>query len=160
MGIEATATDFVTAGLRHHSLTKTRQQRSNKHDAATQRSRLLAELIALQYVEIHLVSLELERATAIACRTVILADTHTQKFQNVYQFVHIADIGHMLYTYFLAGQQYGTKHLQRLVFGTLRHNLATQLVTTYDFKTAHFFFFFFFLALVSFLAAAAALASM
>ena len=131
---------------------------------ASQGSCLLAELRALQHLKVHLVGLKLKGATALAGRRHVFPHAHPEEFQQVDKFVHVTDVGHMLDAHLLRGQQYGTKHLQRLVLGSLRHYLAAKLVSSYDFETAHdcafcFFFFFFFFE-PSFLAATAAMASM
>ena len=160
MGVQTAAANFVASRLGHNGLAEARQQRSHQHDAPAEGSRLLAELRALQHLEVHLVGLELEGAAALASRRHVLADIHAEEFQEVYQFVDIADVRHMLYANLLGGEEHGAEHLQGLVLGSLRHYLAFELAPAYDFKTAHFFFFFFFFfSPASFLAATAAIAS-
>ena len=128
MGVKATAPYLVATGLGHGSLAETTEQRPVHQHRATQTRAFLHELHAIEEVQVHVIGLERVVVTVVA------RNLHAHVLQQLYEVVHVQDVGHVGYAHWLRGEQRGAYHLQRLVFGALRCDGSLQLMSTFYYE--------------------------
>ena len=131
VGVQAAPSYLVAPRLGDHGLAEARQQRTDEQHAAPQGGTLAHKLVALQVVQVGLVGLEH-----------ILAVTEPGHFHanipdQLYEIVHVANVGDIADANLLAGKQGGTDYLQGLVFGSLRNDGAAQRVSAFYDKCCH-----------------------
>ena len=137
VGVEAPAAYLVAAGLGHHGVAEAREEGTDEHDASAQGAGLLTVFGAVQHLEVDLVGLEFEGATAFGGGGDVLPHVDAQQFEQVDEAVDVAYVGDVADAYLLRGEEHGTEHLQGFVLGALGHYLAFQAPSSDDFKASH-----------------------
>ena len=59
-------------------------------------------------------------------------DLHAHILQQLDEVLHVTDVGNIVYSDWLAGEQGGTDHLQGLVLGSLRCNGTAERMSAFD----------------------------
>ena len=131
VGVQPAAAYFVAPGLGHHRPAEAGEQRAYHEYAAAQRRTLAYELVALKVVEVDVAGAEGVFVLALALH----ADAHV--YEQLYEVLHVEDVGYVLYPHLVAGQQRGANHLQGLVLRALRRYGAAQRVSAFDYERFH-----------------------
>ena len=87
VGVQASATNLVATGFGDNCLAHTCQQRTNHHDGATQLCTFVHKLVALQEVQVQLISLEGVSAGRSVCHL------YANLLQELDEIIDVTDIG-------------------------------------------------------------------
>ncbi len=131
MGIHASATDLIAARTGYVSPTKTRKRRAGYHDTTSQTTAHPFVLGVQEKFEVHGLGLE-----TVAARTEHV-HLYAHCLQQVYELIHVHDIGNVVDGDRLGGQQHSAQDLQRLVLGTLWHQFPLQSSSSFNTKASH-----------------------
>ena len=122
---------LVSSRLGYDRLAETGKQRAYEHDRAAQRGTLLYEIITLKVTDIHIIGLE------AVCIHPFFAYLNPHFAEQLYEVVHIENVGHIMNSHFVARQKCGADDLQHLVFRALRIYVAMQFVSALNDKRSH-----------------------
>ena len=126
--VQTAPTDLVATGFCHDGPAEARQQRPNHQHRASQRGTLAHELVAAEVLQIHLVGLKGVAALRALCHL------HVDVAQQLYQVVHVENVGNIADFHLLVRKQRGTNHLQGLILGSLRSDFALQEMSSFNDK--------------------------
>ena len=126
VGVQTASSDLVSSWFGHVGHAEAGDERTHHHHTTTQARSLLDEILGLEIVEVDLAGLQADFVGSVAA----YLDAHA--FEQVDEVVDVEDVGKVLDDDFLAGEQAGADDLHGLVLGALRHNLAFELVTSFN----------------------------
>ena len=117
---------LVAAGFGNDGPSETGDHRTYQHDRTTQAGAFLQELLAFQIGGVNAGCLESIAVDAV------FSDFYPHVAHQLYQVVHVQNVGHVVYGHFVRGEQCGADNLQRLVLGSLRMDVTRQPVSSFD----------------------------
>ena len=128
VGIQTTTANLITTGFGNHCFAKTSYHRAYQHHRSPQTGTFLQKFITLQIGQIYTLCFE-----TISINT-LLCNCHPHISHQLNKIINVQNVGNVIYYYFLSSKQCSADNLQHFVFSTLRMNLSTQFVPSFDYK--------------------------
>ena len=126
VGVESSATDFVTSRFAHHSMSKSGDKRSYRKNRSTQCCATCQIFFSAQVVEIDFVCLKSDVARCIVLHS------YANILKQADEIIDINNVGYVCQAYLFVGKQSGADHLQSFIFGTLWCYFSTEAVVAFD----------------------------